>query len=531
MSRTIIVGSGPAAAGAALALAEDPTQEILVVDIGTRLEAEAANIVDELGRSESDEWRSDQVEIISRQPVPTSRRALPEKRVYGSDFPFRDEGQLRGVSAMVGANRAVVSSAYGGFSNVWGSQLMPFSKATFGHWPFTLQELEPHYRRILDHVPMSGAIDDLAELFPLFREPRPLPTLAPRTRQVIGDYGRHRERLRRDGITVGKARLALRGGECVRCGLCMTGCPYRLIYSSAQTFDQLISEGRVKYLPGLLVFRVEESESGARLFARETVSGQTQELEGDRIFLAAGALGSTRIALNSLRWFDERIELAESAQFTVPMLSRRRTPDPRADGEMTLNQFNMIVVLDDVGLDVSQIHFYPYNPAITEALPRVLQSGWGSVLGDEVLRRLTVGLGYLPSWASPRLRVQAVPSAGEADLPEIHLSGTRDGVLGNGLLRKVVRRLVTAAPFLDLWPVVPMVSCSAPGKSYHWGGSFPHSSGVSGTRHTSDMLGRVGGWRRIHLVDASVFPSVAATTFTFTIMANAHRIGSEVRGL
>jgi choline dehydrogenase-like flavoprotein len=37
-------------------------------------------------------------------------------------------------------------------------------------------------------------------------------------------------------------------------------------------------------------------------------------------------------------------------------------------------------------------------------------------------------------------------------------------------------------------------------------------------------------WDHIHLVDASVFPDVPATTFTLTIMANAHRIASETIG-
>jgi choline dehydrogenase-like flavoprotein len=41
-------------------------------------------------------------------------------------------------------------------------------------------------------------------------------------------------------------------------------------------------------------------------------------------------------------------------------------------------------------------------------------------------------------------------------------------------------------------------------------------------------LGRLAAWDNIHLVDASVFPSVPATTFTLTVMANAHRIASRV---
>ena len=44
----------------------------------------------------------------------------------------------------------------------------------------------------------------------------------------------------------------------------------------------------------------------------------------------------------------------------------------------------------------------------------------------------------------------------------------------------------------------------------------------------TDVFGRVQGWKRIHVVDASVFPSIPATTITLTAMANAHRIGSEL---
>jgi choline dehydrogenase-like flavoprotein len=44
----------------------------------------------------------------------------------------------------------------------------------------------------------------------------------------------------------------------------------------------------------------------------------------------------------------------------------------------------------------------------------------------------------------------------------------------------------------------------------------------------TDVFGRLPGWKRVHLVDASVFPSIPATTITLTAMANAHRIASEL---
>lgn len=148
----------------------------------------------------------------------------------------------------------------------------------------------------------------------------------------------------------------------------------------------------------------------------------------------------------------------------------------------------------------------------------------------QVRRRLSVALGYLPSWRSPRLLVRIRPSSGNRSLPDMHISRDSAPQGRNQMLRSVVARLGMSAPLLDLYPVLPMMRLAAGGKSYHWGGSFPHSAARS-TGMTSDRLGRVKSWQRVHIVDASVFPNIPAMTFTLTIMANAHRIASETMEL
>jgi choline dehydrogenase-like flavoprotein len=94
------------------------------------------------------------------------------------------------------------------------------------------------------------------------------------------------------------------------------------------------------------------------------------------------------------------------------------------------------------------------------------------------------------------------------------------------MLRRMARTMTRVAPTLDLWPILAKTTVSPTAKSYHFGGSFPHGAGRS--ELGTDRLGRLGRWSNVHLVDASVFPAVPATTFTLTIMANAHRIASEV---
>ena len=177
-------------------------------------------------------------------------------------------------------------------------------------------------------------------------------------------------------------------------------------------------------------------------------------------------------------------------QFLVPFVSRRTTGDPRGQQDFTLNQFNLLLKYDDEAYTTSQVHCYPYNPAIAEALPSWLPPSWnGAVLG-----RITAGLGYLPSWRSPQMRVDLGARHRDA-LPDITIR-----VVSNRrppMLASVLRRLTALGPKLDLFPVLPMVRMSGPGKSYHFGSTFPHGNG-------SDLLGRIGHFRNVHLIDGSV---------------------------
>jgi ferredoxin len=525
MTTAIIIGSGAAAAGTALALHQRDNLEITVIDIGLQLETDRQQLVSALATSAPDEWDAETVELISKQPAVSSTRGIPEKRVFGSDYPFRDAGQLAGITAANGLPTSLISSAYGGFSNVWGSQVMPFTEETFHSWPVDSATMDPHYAAILDHIPFAGEEDDLAARFPLKRSPGPLPPMSPRSLRVLSAYEKHRSRLQDRGITLGKARLAFEAKNCIRCGLCMTGCPYGLIYSAAQTFNELRRSSRVKFHGGFLALKIIEEGSRVTVITKEIATGELRRFVADRVYVACGAIGTTRLVTNSLGLYDATLPMLESRQFILPFLSARATEDPRDKSEFTLNQFNMIVAPDDP-VNVSTLHFYTYNSAFIDGLPSVLRARSAQSIQVQLLRRLTVAFGYLPSWNSPRLRMHVGPKSHDLDLPEFHISSEAPPPGQGRMLREILPRLTRSARLLDLYPVLPMFRLSAVGKSYHWGGSFPHMTDRSAV-FSSDRMGRVGSWKRTHLVDASVFPTVPATTYGLTVMANAHRIASE----
>jgi ferredoxin len=526
MSTALIIGSGAAAAGAALALSQRENLEIAVIDIGLQLEDDREQLVEAMASSSPEEWDGKTIELTSKQPIASRSSGIPEKRIFGSDYPFRNVGQLDGLTTVNGSTASLISSAYGGFSNVWGSQIMPFTSAAFESWPTDAATMQRHYEAILRQIPFAGEDDDLAARFPLLRPPAPLPPMSPRSLSVLAAYEKHNSQLNRRGVTIGKARLALDAEKCIRCGMCMTGCPYGLIYSAAQTFDMLRRANRVAFNSGLLAVRITEQDNRVAVVTKEIATGQIRPFEADRVFVACGAIGTTRLVANSLGLFNVDLPMLESRQFVLPLLSLRATEDPRNERDFTLNQFNVIVAPDGDPVDLSTLHFYTFNPAFINGLPQILRSHSAEWFQAQLLRRLTVAFGYLPSWNSPRLRIHIGSRCEQLGLPDFHISSEAPPPGQRQMLRAVLLRLIQSARILDLYPVIPMLRLSAAGKSYHWGGSFPHMTDRP-TIFSSDRLGCVGSWKRVHLVDAAVFPAVPAMTYGLTVMANAHRIASE----
>src|SRR5205807_10243564 len=140
--------------------------------------------------------------------------------------------------------------------------------------------------------------------------------------------------------------------------------------------------------------------------------------------------------------------------------------------------------------------------------PQILHRPSLRLVADAVLARLSVGIGYLPSSVSPPMRLTLQAPAAQDGEPTLRVTSDHASGDVRSILHAVGRRLTRFAPDLDLWPVLPRMVLSATGKSYHWGGSFPLSNSTE-SRFSTDRIGRLQQWRRVHLVDASVLPSLA----------------------
>jgi choline dehydrogenase-like flavoprotein len=519
-----VIGSGPAGVSVAYALLKQGA-EVTMLDAGLELEPERSRVVDALSRSTPDEWSEDSLSVLKGNLVGDGR-VMPRKLSYGSDFPYRDvEG---GMSVIQSGVEVVSSCARGGLSNVWGSAVLPYRAEDIIDWPISVDDLAPHYRSAFELMPLAAQHDDLEQEFPLYA---PLyASLRPSTqaKALMCDLDASREMLSKLGIRYGHARLAVQveaireQGGCVYCAMCLYGCPRKLIYNSAQSIDMLRARPGFYYHADVAVDRIVEEGTKVQLFCRHPSSQLQFSLRGERVYLGAGVLGTAKIMLASAA-YGRRLTIRGSQYFLLPLLRLKNTMGVAREPLHTLAQIFLEMSACIPGGNSAHLQIYTYN----DLYRCVLEKRFGALvriagrrLSDSILGRLMVVQGYLHSKDSSAISVRLERHAlGDELVLEAMINPQ-----AKMHVRRISRKLFKCSKYLRTIPLLPLLQMGKPGEGAHVGGTFPmrHTPGELET----DILGRLMGMRRTHIVDASVFPSVPSTTITLSVMANAHRIGS-----
>jgi ferredoxin len=520
-----VIGSGPAGVACAKALlARGAT--VLLLDAGLELEPDRARIVRQCAEVKPAAWNPQQVATL-KGGLAADARGVPLKLVFGSDFPYREtEGKIPWRNHGSGLKPSL---ALGGLSNVWGAAMLPYREADIAGWPVSTAALAPHYRAVTGFTGLAAQRDDLEELFPLHCEQ---PHALQSSRQadlLFGNLKRHRGEMRKRGWHFGRARVAVRaagnarGGGCVHCGLCMSGCPYGCIYNAADTIRELRAEKNFAYQRDVIVTVVRETSEKVFIegFHRETRAPLA--FAASRVYLAAGVIPTAQILLRSQAAYDQPLTLRDSQYFLFPLLLARRTRDVQTEALYTLSQ--LFIELDRPQISRRSVHLqiYTYSDLIGQAVRKSL--GPLKFFARQLEERMVIVQGFLHSDDSGTMSM-TLKRDGEKDFLQLDAQPNPEA---RRVVKKVLRELLSQTHRLGGIVLPPLLQLAEPGRSFHCGGSLPMRTRPG--KFESDTLGRPQGWSRVHAVDASVLPGVPATTITFSVMANAHRIGWETAAL
>ncbi|HVR57303.1 MAG TPA: GMC family oxidoreductase [Pseudolabrys sp.] len=290
---TVIVGSGVAATAVAQTLLEkNPQASVLILEAGIRVKTKDYGLWEQY--------------MLTRQ--------TPYEQYTDLPYPQRD---FTGENTSAGGTDMPLNGArvfaYGGSTLHWGGwsfRLKPEDfhlKSNTGHgidWPFDYDALEPYYCRAEHHLAVSG---DSRE--PLLKRSQPYPfrefpfTLMDRP---IADG------MDKLGVGYGHLPIARRGvsgvpsrhAPCQTTGTCKY-CPFGARYAACNYLDDLMEWNdwpglsvRLGAIVDRLIVDGKRKVKGVTFWDRET--GALQDVEADRVIVAAGAIESAKLLLRSI---------------------------------------------------------------------------------------------------------------------------------------------------------------------------------------------------------------------------------------
>ncbi len=503
-----IIGSGLSAMAAAAALVARGIRPS-ILDVGLSPPQAAADLKLRLGSSEPELWNAEEIAPAKRTGL-VAANGIPRKLHFGSDFVFQEPDQA--ISLGTRGASMFRSFAAGGFSNIWGAVVQPVPDGELSDWPIGGKKLGPHYRAVGRLLGRSSA-----------------PELQPssQAKALYADLSEKPEILHTEGISFEYPQLAVRTSDCSGsrgcryCGLCLFGCPYDSRYTAAHTLSDLLRRGDAVYESDVFVRKLTRVGGMIRIEGRSR-TGQVRTFSASQVFVAAGLLESTRIILESLDAYGKSLRIHHSDIFTIPLLRYHHSQGIQHERLHTLCQLTAEV--EDPLICAHRVHLqcYGYNDLYRELLSARV-GPFAKVLApalESVSCRLFIIFGYLHSAVSSSIRLT--------------LSSAVDPVvIIEGEINPEARRICTAIAqklqrchmcFKGI-PIKSQLRLDLPGGGYHSGGTLPMRQRPR--QLETDSWGQLPSLPGVHVVDASILPTVPASPTAFTIMANAHRIASE----
>ena len=476
-------------------------------------------MVQTLASTESAEWPRSYVESLFPPPV-TSARGVEKRLTFGSTFPYE---RPQCVSCDTTDCTIDLSHGLGGFGNVWGAAMLPYTDQDLRDWPISSADLTDSFRNISHFVPISGESDQLEQCFPFYHDKVTSLMKSEQTGALLSFMARHAAELMNKGILFGRARVAVDSTAgptgCRSCGYCLDGCPYGSIFNPRLLWRDFEREG-TKIHKGFYAVEFEEDADGATLSTVNIKDGSPRRLRVGRLFVGMGAIATTRLIARSIKLLNRPIRIQDSQYFFFPLLSYRKARDLAV--RFTLAEIFLEILNPE--LSKNYVHFQVYGlsnmfrQTIRSLVPSLFRMR--SVL-DAVDGRFYLVQGFLHSSDSGHLELTVSSSHPTAD--EIHVRGVPNSIAGHVAKRAQAHLRRSLAGFGIIPPLNPTMV--APGRSFHAGGSFP--MGSENAPYCSDLLGRPAGLSRTHLLDASTFPSIPASTIAYTAMANSDRVINE----
>ncbi|OGO93871.1 MAG: hypothetical protein A3F10_04935 [Coxiella sp. RIFCSPHIGHO2_12_FULL_42_15] len=519
----VIVGSGPAGVSAAFPLVHAGC-DVLMLDAGTEgtlNPASTGNLFD--FRQQTASMQAEFFYGKDRQALLAAKGQSPKLRVPHYHYVYRDFHEKYGIST---ENFHVTGSlAKGGLSNAWGAVCYTYSQQEMQLPLEAYQALLQSYQRIAARMGISGpAADDLSAYFDhTVKTERPL-TLHPTCQHLLANYRTQTF----SAFKLGQPRSAVlseKKGDRNECRLnnrCLWGCDAHSIYNAQFDVVQLQKHTHFKYANRLFLQKISQSAQGYELSCQHLITGERQTLTAETLILAAGTIGSTALVLDFMSAFHQPIRLQSNPCFALAFVMPKFLGSSITPKSFAMGQLGFSAHLAQHALTAMGTFYSPEALLANELIGFMPFSKKGAMeFSKYLMPAMLLANVFFPGEISAH-RMELVQTQARAQLKiyggvPSHFERAKKALLA--LLINALRRC-------GAW-YIPF-SCKVPlwGSDIHYAATLPMSTQTQPL--TVDHDGQLVGAENFYVVDGSILPTLSAKNLTFTIMANADRIGRAI---
>ncbi len=428
------------------------------------------------------------------------------------------------------------SFAQGGLAQMWTGGCYPFNDAELTGYPFDYAALAPYYADVSANIGINGEADDLADFLPVHDGMQEPLRLDEHSALLLNRYAAKREYMQQKlGCHVGRARQSVLSRDqgdrkaCRYSGRCIWGCPTDSIYTPSLTLDECMRSAHFTYHGGYYATHFSCGDDGRvhAVCAQPLDGGEAREFPVDTLVLACGALGTSKLYLESVYRQTGEVKvlrgLMDNRQLLVPFLNPGMIGRQYQADSYQYNQLAMGLTgespADYVHCMVTTLKTAMLHPVI-ERFPLDLRTG------IHMMRNIHAALGVVNVNFHDTRRDDCTVTldVGEgADYPQLVLDYVPPAN-EQARIKHTVQRLKKVLRKLGCFVPPGMVHTRPMGASVHYAGTLPMS--VEPRPMTVSAECRSHDFPNLYIADGATLPFLPAKNITFTLMANAARVAA-----
>jgi len=523
----IIIGSGPTAATIADKLLK-LNKKVTIIDIGNTIEKKNLEIKNEYLHTKNKE---EFLNSIRKNKILNKYKNPHLKFPFGSEFVF----QKNSYENFFGPKNLdyILSNAYGGLSNIWGTMVSPFFHKDIENWDIGFKDFYKSKSDTENIIPISSSKDNLQDFFGInFGKDHKFKLSNP-AKTFFENMMKKKDFLNNNGLFFGRSKVAVgnyysnNNVECQECGLCHYGCPYDCMFNSSQLFDIIKSNKNFLYINNKFASKIIKKDSLNLVECIDTITKEQTTFSSKNIFICCGPISTAALLFRSNLVKANKVTFKESQRFFLPIFNKNHIKNSTSQDKNVLSELYLEIY--DKKLLSKSVHLQYYS--FVDIFLKPLEKFFGKYvylfpkIFPFIFGRINLLIGYLHSDYSNKIIMTSLPNQ-ESGKYQYSLSFEKNDLV-NDAVNKITSHLKENFNE-DFYIFNNLTNINLTGASYHYGSSFPMSNSSDSFKDHTNLDGELNNNENIYLLDASILPDMPGHPTTFNVCVNAARIINDL---